>query len=102
ESLFTEKDAQDSIKNMRSTYLTLFGKFLRFSRNFTQTLNEPDLFFGSIFVKHAQNIQKIVTALTPTLAKNLSNLEKAKLLQTIKTVNPQLFFYEGEVPSILK
>lgn len=102
EAIFTDTGAQEAVRTMRGRYLNLFGKYLKFSRNFTQTLYQPDPLIGSTFVKHARNIEKIITAVTPTVSQNADAKSRALELQTLKTINPPLFFYQDEVVRILK
>ncbi len=100
--LFEDINVQKYYKLRRELYTEIFGKYLKFFKSYTATLQQDDPVYGSKFVKHAQDIQKILNAKKPTINKKGSIKEKVTALRTIKTINPPLFFYEEETLRGLK
>ena len=78
-----------TLDDKRNVYLTLLGNYLAFFNHYTQTLSQPATskgFIGfTVFVDHAQRIQKIVAS-----------------IQEVQAINPPLFFYDVESLRALK
>lgn len=94
--LFEDPNVQGFYKARRELYTEIFGKYLKFFKNYTATLQEDDPIYGTKFVKHAQDIQKVINAAKPPMAKTGSIQDKIRTLRSIKTINPPLFFYDEQ------
>ncbi|OQA35258.1 MAG: hypothetical protein BWY54_00667 [Candidatus Dependentiae bacterium ADurb.Bin331] len=93
---------QQGIRDMRSDYLTIFGNYLQFFRAYTISLEQPDPTYGSVFVRHATEIQKIMSNATPTIDPNSPLNQRATILRQIQLINPPIFFYDDETLRSLK
>jgi hypothetical protein len=93
---------QQGIRDMRSSYLTIFGNYLQFFKLYTSSLEQPDPTYGSAFVRHAIEIQKVMSAATPTIDQNAPLDQRATTLRQIQLINPPLFFYDDETIRSLK
>ncbi len=92
--LLTDSASQQIITNMRSTYLDIFGSYLKFFNSYGKTVDQPDATYGSRLIKHAYDIQKILEPAKPVI--NTSSRINAATLREIKMINPPLFFYDDE------
>lgn len=95
--LFEDLDTQKYYKDRRELYLTIFGKYLKFFKSYTDTLYKDDEQYGVLFARYAAKIANILNDQQPAINKNGSTKQKIEALRAIKTVNPPLFFYNQEV-----
>lgn len=99
----TEKNVKDHFKKRRELYTTIFGNYLKFFKSYTATLEQKDPIYGSAFVKHAQDIQKVIDAQPSHYSKVQKKLKgapiktKVQTLKDIKSINPPLFFYNSMI-----
>jgi hypothetical protein len=93
---------QQGIRDMRSKYLDIFGKYLIFFKNYTSSLEQDDLIYGSQFIGHAKTIQKIMDSQTPTISRpttwdKAAVAQRTETLRQLKKINPPMFFYDDEI-----
>ena len=105
-SVVDDPAIQQGIRDMRGDYLSIFGKYLAFFKNYTNSINDQNSTYGSEFVSHAIAIQKI-DASTQQMPKISSfdktgAAERVDALRKIKGINPPLFFYNEETIRSIK
>lgn len=110
QSLLSDPEVQQmvspNIAQLRDSYLSLFGDYLRFFNRYTETLNHNDTSQGykgvTIFAQHAQRIAQLMAQVTPTVNPAFNTQEKINWLRSINTLNPPLFFYNADTMRGLK
>lgn len=86
---------QQSLRDMRTAYLGVLGKYLLFFKNYTGALDQPDTQYNSLFVRYAYDIQKVMASQTPTVNKT-SLAQQIQTLRDIQLINPPMFLYDDE------
>jgi hypothetical protein len=109
-ALVTDKNLQELIKptigRLRDSYLALFGDYLLFFNQYTQTLNQQNTTRGYVginsFAQHAQHIAQLMQQYSPPINSSLSMQEQITTLRSLKKLNPPMFFYDAETMRGLK
>lgn len=109
EFLLTNSALQGLIKptvdNMRTSYLSLFGDYLRLFNHYTLALHQDDTSRGyagiNEFAKHAKRIAQYMEKFAHTNAPT-DTKEKVVWLRSLDKLNPPLFFYDAETLRGLK
>ncbi len=96
-----------TVSTMRDSYLSLFGDYLSFFHEYTQTLNQDDTSHGYVgfntFAKHAQRIGELLSGTIPEMSTTITSIpEKVAWLRSLKKLNPPMFFYDAETMRGLK
>jgi hypothetical protein len=99
-------EGQAMIKNTRSSYLTIYSKYLAFFNRYTQGIQQIDMSKGyattNAFVKHAQRIGPLIEQFVPKPVLSGDSKTRIKMLRDIQRINPPLFFYNDETMRGLK
>ncbi|MBI2775442.1 hypothetical protein HYX58_05535 [Candidatus Dependentiae bacterium] len=98
---------QQGIRDMRSSYLDIFGKYLAFFKSYTSSLDKESATYGTEFVGHAITIQKIMDEKTPKVPQPgtwdaAAVKQRTETLRELKHINPPMFFYNDETIRSIK